>query len=278
MKKLLFSFALLFATQLFAQPINMPQPSPIQTIKQNFGLGNIELSYSRPSVKNRSVFKENSELAPIDQVWRTGANAATTITFSDEVSINGVAIKAGKYGLLSIPSKKEFTIIISKDVNVNQPSMYKQENDVVRFTAPIMKMKEKAETFTMQFANVNFESIELHIMWDNVAVSLPITTNVQDRVKADIAKNLAGDKPNYQAAANFYYEMAKDYPQALSAVTKAIDANKNAFWLYLLKARIESSMGDKASAKASAEKCIQIATEAKNTDYVRSAKELISKL
>ncbi len=278
MKKLLFSLAMLVATQMFGQAVNMPQPSPTQTIKQNFGLGNIELNYSRPSVKGRTVFKENSELAPLDQVWRTGANAATTLTFSDEVIINGVTIKAGKYGLLSIPGKKEFTIIITKDVNVNQPSLYKKENDIVRVTAPVMKMKDKMEVFTMQFANIAYETCELHIMWDNVAVSLPISTNIQDRIKADIAKNLASDKPNFQAAANFYFEMVKDYPQALAAVTKGIDANKNAFWLYLLKAKIESSMGDKVSAKASAEKCIQIATEAKNTDYVRSAKELIAKL
>jgi hypothetical protein len=275
MKKILFAcmavVSLVFAS---AQGINMPQPSPSQTIKQNFGLGFLELNYSRPSIKSRTVFKENSELAPLDKVWRTGANSPTLLTVSDEITVNGTTIKAGKYGLLSIPGKKEFTVIISKDINVNQPSLYKQENDIVRVTVPVMKMKDKMEVFTMQFANIKAESCELHIMWSDVAVSLPIATNVQGRIAADVAKNLASDKPNYQAAANFYFEMSKEYNKALEAVSKGIDANKNAFWLYLLKARIEKELGDKVAAKTSADKCIEIATVAKNDDYIRGANEL----
>ncbi len=278
MKKLLLLVAVAFTLATSAQNITMPQPSPTQTIKQNFGLGFLELNYSRPSIKGRIAFKENSELAPIDQVWRTGANGATILTVSDEITINGATLKAGKYGLLSIPGKKEFTIIITKDVNVNSPALYKKENDIVRVVAPVMKMKEKMELFTMQFANITAQSCDLHLMWDNVAVSLPITTNITARIAADVEKNLAGDKPNYAAAATFYFEMSKEYPKAIAAITKGIEANKTAYWLQLQKAKIEKEMGDKASAKASAEKCIALATEAKNDDYVRSAKELISKL
>jgi Protein of unknown function (DUF2911) len=275
MKKIMFAFAFLCsALFLNAQSIVMPQPSPSQTIKQNFGLGFLELSYSRPSIKSRSVFKENSELAPLDKVWRTGANSATILNVSDEIIVNGVTIKAGKYGLLSIPGKKEFTLIITKDVNINQPSLYKQENDIVRLQVPVMKMKEKMEVFTMQFANLKNESCELHLMWSDVQVSLPISTNIKDRIAADVAKNLASDKPNYQAAANFYYEMSKEYSKGLDAISKAIDNNKNAFWLYLLKARIEKELGDKVAATASADKCIELATAAKNDDYIRGAGEL----
>lgn len=127
MKKLLLILLTSFAFAGFSQSVKMPQPSPTQTIKQNFGLGYMELSYSRPSLKKRSVFKEQSELAPINAVWRTGANAATTITFSDNVTINNVALRPGKYGLLSIPGKKDFTLIITKDTTVNQPPLYKKK-------------------------------------------------------------------------------------------------------------------------------------------------------
>jgi hypothetical protein len=280
MKKLLSIVAVACAISVNAQ-IKMPAPSSGQTIAQDFGLGKIELSYSRPSIKGRSMFKEGSELAPLNDVWRTGANGATTLKFTDEVTINGVALKAGKYGLLSIPGKNEWTLIITKDTTVNQPSAYKQENDVVRVTVTPMKLKESIEVFTMQFANVQAESCELHLMWGKVALSLPIATNVKDRIRAQTEQALAGDKVSantYNAAASFYYEMDKDYNKALNCINKAVDLNQKAFWNYLLKAKIEVALGDKVSAKASAEKCIAGATEQKNTDYVRMAKELIKKL
>lgn len=264
----------MFAAVTSFGQVNMPQPSPTQTIKQNFGLGTVELNYSRPGVKGRKIF---GDVVPFDKVWRTGANGATVINFSDDVIIGGTTVKAGKYGLLSIPGKKEFTLIITKDLTVNQPSLYKQENDVVRVTAPIMKMAAPIETLTMQFANVKNESCELQLMWEKTAVSLPITVDIKDRIKADVEKNLASDKPNYQAAASFYFEWMKDNSKALTLITKGVEQQKDAFWLFLLKARIEKELGDKVSAKASAEKCIELATAAKNGDYVRMAQEDILK-
>lgn len=270
--------AALFATFQLGAQVKMPQPSPTQSISQEFGLGKIEVSYSRPALKGRKAFQEKSLVAPLGNVWRTGANGATIINFTDEVVINGVTLKAGKYGLLSIPGKSEWTLIITKDLNINQPSLYKQENDVVRVMAPVMKLKNQVETFTMQIANVQYESCELHLMWDKTAVSLPIATNIKDRIKGEMDKALATDKPPYFAAANFYYEWLKDYPKALEFISKAIDGNKQAFWLQLAKARIQKDMGDKVGAKESATKCIELATTAKNDDYVRMATDLISKL
>ncbi|MFC4230832.1 DUF2911 domain-containing protein [Parasediminibacterium paludis] len=273
MKRLLMLAATFAAVTSFGQ-VNMPQPSPTQTIKQNFGLGTVEVNYSRPGVKGRKIF---GDVVPFDKVWRTGANGATIINFSDDVIIGGTTVKAGKYGLLSIPGKKDFTIIITKDLTVNQPALYKQENDVVRVTAPVSKLSDPVETLSMQFTNVKNESCELQITWDKLAVSLPIAVDIKDRIKADVEKNLASDKPNYQTAATFYFEWVKDNNKALSLVTKGVEQQKDAFWLYLLKARIEKELGDKVSAKASAEKCIEYATAAKNSDYVRMAQEDIIK-
>jgi hypothetical protein len=280
MKKVLLIAAIAFGTLAQAQ-IKMPAPSPTQNIHQDFGLGKIELSYSRPSIKGRSLFKVGSELAPLNEVWRTGANAATTIKFTDAVSINGVELKPGKYGLLAIPGKTEWTLIISKDTTVNQPSAYKQENDAVRITVATIKMKQSIELFTMQFANISAEACELHLMWGKTAVSLPITTNVRDRIRTQTENALKADKVSgntYFTAANFYYEMDKDYNKALNAVNKAIEASPKAFWIHLLKAKIEKALGDKVSAKTSAETCITLATEQKNTDYVRMANQLIKSL
>ncbi len=279
MKKLLLLASIAFAVATHAQ-IKMPAPSPGQTITQEFGLGKLELSYSRPSIKGRQLFKEGSELAPLGKVWRTGANSATKLKVTDPITIGGKAVDTGSYAIFTIPGKNEWTIIINKD-SKNWGTNYAEQDDLFRFTVPAMKMKESMEVFTMQFANVKYESCELHLMWGNVAVAIPIATNIKDRIRPQVEQAVTADKVNartYFMAANFYYDIDKDLNKALTNVTKATAADPKAFYMFLLKAKIEKDLGDKVSAKASAEKCIEIATQEKNDDYVRSAKELISKL
>lgn len=255
--------------------LRTPAPSPLQTIRQDFGIGNIELSYSRPSAKDRKIY---GDLVPFDKVWRTGANNATTLNFTEEVNIGGTAIKPGKYGLLSIPGKDQWTLIITKDLGVTSPAAYKQENDVVRITAKTEKLDDKVETFTMQFANVTGSSIDLQIMWDKTMVTLPITANTDAKVMSQIENMLIKDNRPYYAAASYYYDNGKDLNQARQWIDKAIENNPKAFWMHLLKARIAVKLGDKATAKASAEKTRELATEAKNDDYVKMANDLIASL
>src|SRR5512138_1398653 len=147
-----------------AQSLKTPAPSPPQTIKQDFGVSSIELSYSRPGVKGRKVF---GDLVPYGKVWRTGANNATTINFADEVTVGGTKIPSGKYGLLTIPDKDSWTIIITKQLDVTSPADYKQENDMVRINVKSTTVKDKIETFTMQFINVKPSNCELQMAWEN---------------------------------------------------------------------------------------------------------------
>src|ERR1700753_2987247 len=135
MQKILFLSAiscLLILGSASAQSLRTPSPSVPQFVRQDFGLSNIELSYSRPGVKGRKVF---GDLVPFGKVWRTGANQATTLTFGDTVTIGGVAIAPGKYGLLSIPGADEWTFIITHQTDVTQPAAYKQDQDIVRIHA-----------------------------------------------------------------------------------------------------------------------------------------------
>src|SRR5690242_953972 len=137
-------FAITFSAT--SQSIKTPPPSPPQTIKQDFGLSSMELSYSRPGIKGRKVF---GDLVPYGKVWRTGANNATTISFEDSVLVGTTKVPAGKYGLLTIPDKDKWTIIITKQTDVTNPADYKQESDVARVEVKPMMMKDKVETFTM---------------------------------------------------------------------------------------------------------------------------------
>src|SRR5690606_35739960 len=203
---LLFAVAFSFLATSEAQ-LKTPAPSPAQTVKQEFGLSNVELSYSRPGVKGRKIF---GDLVPYGKVWRTGANAATTITFGDEVTIGGTKIPAGKYGLLTIPDKKNWTVIISKQTDVTNPAAYKQESDLVRFSVPVLKVKDANETFAITFEDVKPTSMNLRISWADQAVEVPITTDIDSKVMASISEAMKSDKPPYFQAAMYYMDNGKD--------------------------------------------------------------------
>jgi hypothetical protein len=274
---LIIAFLSLGALCTQAQSLVTPQPSPTQMLTQNFGVGTVELSYSRPALKGRKV---GTEIAPYGKVWRTGANNATTIKFTDDVTIGGTLIKAGKYGVLSIPDVKEWTMIITKDVTVTQPDQYKQANDIVRVKVTPVKLGNKVETLTINFGNITGSSCELQLMWDNSLVSLPISTDTDGKVMKQITEAFdKGGKP-YYAAAQYYYDNGKDIAKAKEWIDQATadPANAKAFYMFLSKARIYKKAGNKAGAKEAAEKTIATATEAKNDEYVKMAQDLIKGL
>lgn len=275
MKKIVLSFAFLCALSYANAQIKMPAPSPAQTIKQEFGLSNVELSYSRPVKKGRKIF---GDLVPYNAVWRTGANGATTLTFGDNVVIGGKEIPAGKYGLLSIPGATSWTLIITKQTDVTSPAAYKQEEDVVRVTAKVKPLNTSVENFTIQFDNIQPESCDLVISWDKSIVSLPIKTNVDAKIMASIEESMKSDKPAYFQSAFYYLESGKDLKQAETWFAKAVEAQPNAFWIRYQQARTLAKLGKKAQAKEAALKSKELATAANNQDYVTLNNKLISSL
>lgn len=275
MKKLFATAIAVFTLFIARAQLTTPQPSPTQTIKQNFGLSSVELSYSRPGIKGRKIF---GDLVPFGKVWRTGANSATTLTFGEDVIIGGTKITAGKYGLLTIPDKDKWTLIITKQVDVTSPAAYKQDQDIVRVDVKTMDMNDKMETFTMQFANVKSGSCELYIMWDKTAVSLPITTDTESKVMNQIDQLMNKDNRPYFNAALYYLENGKDLNQALAWFDKAVEQQPDAYWVQHQRANCLAKLGRKDEAKAAAEKSKALAIAAKNDDYVRLNDKLLEQL
>ena len=275
MKKLLISVIAVCSLITAGAQLRTPAPSPTQTIKQDFGLGDIELSYSRPGKKGRKIF---GDLVPYGKVWRTGANNATTLNFSDEVTIGGKKIAGGKYGFLTIPDRDNWTLIITKQLDVTSPVAYKQENDVVRVTVKPKKLDDPVETFTMQFANVKPGSCELNVMWDNAAVSLPIMMDVETVVMKQIDNLMNKDNRPYFQAAMYYMETGKDLNQAVAWFDKAIEQQPDAFWVHHQRANALARLGRKQDAKIAAQKSMELAKEAKNDDYVRLNEKLLVEL
>jgi hypothetical protein len=275
MKKIILTVAsALFLLTADAQ-LRTPAPSPTQTVKQDFGLSSIELNYSRPGMKGRKIY---GDLVPFGKVWRTGANNATTITFGEDVTIGGKKVAAGKYGLLTIPDKNNWTLIITKQLDATSPASYKQEMDVVRVEAKPMKLDNNVESFTIQFANVKPTSVDLQLMWENTVVSLPITTDVETKVMAQIDNLMNKDNRPYFGAAMYYMDNGKDLNQALAWFDKAVELNPTAFWIHHQRANALAKLGKKEEAKAAAKKSMELAKEAQNDDYVKLNEKLLAEI
>lgn len=266
-KTLSISLALLTCVSMVkAQGALVPQPSSGQTLIQDFGLGKVMLTYSRPNLKGRKIF---GILEPYGQVWRTGANSATTINFTDEVNIAGNKIPAGKYSLFTIPGKDTWTIILNKTADQWGAYDYKKEDDLLRFTIKPTILKAPVESFTMQFSNVKAGSMLLDIHWENTAIAIPMTVDYDAKVMVNIEKAMNGDKKPYFAAAQYYFENNKDLTKALTWINEAEKTDLNAPWFKLWKAKILLKMGDKKAAASVAEQGMKLAKESGNDEYVR---------
>jgi hypothetical protein len=270
MKKVLLSIFMFSVLSTANAQVKMPALSPTQTLKQEFGIGSIEIKYSRPAIRSRKIF---GKVVPYGTLWRTGANAATQIRFTEPVMVNGMPLDSGSYVLYTIPNPSEWEIIFNKGLNNWGIDGYKKEEDVLRFAVPVTKMKSSIESLTLQLAAVAPQNCELHLMWDKTAVIVPITTDIKPKLKVQLEDALKGEKKPYWQAAQFYNEYENDSQKALDYADKAIEQNKEAYWIWIYKARIQLKLGDKSGALISSQQSKQLAEKAGNDDYVRMNEE-----
>ncbi len=255
------------------QQLKMPAPSPTQTLKQNFGLGEIDIEYSRPGLKGRTAY---GQVVPFDQLWRTGANSCTKITFTDNVKVEGNAVPSGTYALFTIPGKTEWTIILNKNTNQGGTGDYKQTEDLLRFKVKPMVMNDKVESFTMNVADVAPATANIELLWEKTRVTFSVTESIDSTMMKNIETALSpADKRPYFQAATYYFENGKDLNQALTWAGKAMEQNPKAFYVAHLKAKIQLKLKDYHGAIVTAETSIALAKDAKNDDYVRMNEKLI---
>lgn len=277
MKKTIVILYFLFSLTITAlgQSLNIPQASPAQTISQSFATSKIEISYSRPSVRGRTIF---GDVVPFDKVWRTGANNATTIYFGEDVTVNNTKLPKGKYGLLTIPGKEEWIIILSKDTTVTSPNDYKQENDAVRIKVKPTMLNKHIETFTIDIANLKNNSADIELKWANTEVSFHVSTDIDSKIMKQIDEVMNTDKRPYYQAASYYYENDKDLKKALEWINKAIEQRPEAFWIYHLKAKIQAKLKDYNGAIATAEISKEKAIKAEYDEYIKMNEKLIEEI
>jgi hypothetical protein len=278
LKHTLIAALVLVGTAAHAQ-LNTPQPSPAASVSQVVGLTDVVVNYSKPGMKGRTIF---GDLVPFDVVWRTGANKATSVSFSTDVKVGGKEVKAGTYSLFTIPSKDEWTVILNSNTELWGAGGYEEAKDVARFTVKPTLLNDQVETFTIDFSHLEGANGHLNLKWENTQVAIPIETDADKMVEAQI-KEILVDGPSagtYYNAARFYLDNEKDMNQALTWINLAIEKRPDAFWYMHQKAKIQAKLGDTLGAITTAEMSMKMAKENEDGDfgYVANNEKLIAEL
>lgn len=271
MKKLLLSsivFTIIFSVN--AQ-VKTPQPSPLSKVEQKVGLTDITIEYSRPGVKGRKIF---GDLEPFGTTWRTGANANTKITFSDDITFGGQAVKAGTYALYTkLNSATQWDVMLYSDSNNwGTPREWDESKVVATAKVEVHKVPFVVETFTIDINNIKNDSATLEMIWEQSYAAVPFSVPTDKAVVASINSVMNGPSPNdYYSAAVYYLQEGKDIKKAVTWIDKAVDMTKEQprFWFLRQQSLIHAASGDKAGAIAAAKKSLAGAKERKNDHYIK---------
>ena len=278
MRAIIFTL-LLFTVNLSFSQINTPRVSPASEVEQMVGLTEIEIEYSRPSMRGREVF---GNLVPFGKVWRTGADNSTKISFDTDVIISGKTIQSGTYSIFSIPNKESWEIILYSDVELWGVPRDWSENKIVfssMFDVKKLKKSNTVETFTISFNDLTNNDVNMNITWENTSVDIKIEVPTRSMVESDINKVLS-DNPkssDYYAAAVFYRQENINLDKALEWMNKAIEMNGSPrFWQYRQQSLIMAANDKFADAVDAAKKSLNLAIEADNQDYIKMNRESIA--
>ncbi|PTX62186.1 Protein of unknown function (DUF2911) [Kordia periserrulae] len=275
MKKILLACFLAVGISAQAQ-IETPQPSPSAKIMQTVGLTEVTIEYSRPAMRGRTIF---GDLVPYDQLWRTGANANTTIEFSDDITIGESAVKAGKYAIFTKPGKDTWEVILYNDTsNWGAPRAWDESKVVATAVAPVNKMPYTTESFTIGINNLSNDKADLEFSWEKTFVVVPFAVPTDKKATASIEKAMAGPQAgDYFSAARYFFEEGKDMDKAKMWVDKAIEMTSDnpRFWYLRQQSLIYAKMGKKAEAIKIAKESLALAEKAGNKDYVKMNRDSI---
>jgi hypothetical protein len=283
MKNLSTIVLLIIATFATKAQVVIPAASPAGSVYTSVGLTDVKIEYSRPRAKGRKIFgSEPTVLTPYGQLWRTGANQGTFISFSDEVTVEGNTVPKGQYLIFSWPGATEWTIALYKDVTLGgNTEGYDKANEVANFKVKSEKLTEKVETFTISIGDISDDSksAKVQIAWENTSVKFTVRSDYDAKVMKSIAENTKVNPNNYFQAAVYYLENGKDLKQAQAWMDEALKDRKDPpFWMLYQKARIQKGLNDKKGATETANASLAAAKVAKNRDYQMMNEALLKSL
>jgi hypothetical protein len=277
MKNIL-AIALLAIVVTSVAQVQTPQPSPAASVSTNVGLTDIKIDYFRPSTKGRKIFgTDASALIPYGAIWRTGANSGTKITFSDNVTVEGIAVPKGEYLIFTWPGASEWTVSLYKDIKLGgNTGGYDKTQEAANFKVKSEKLTERVETLTFEISDIaaDSKSAKIHFAWENTSVKFTVGIDYDTKVMKSIEASTKVNPNNYFQAAVYYLESGKDLKQAGEWINKAVEANPTAFWILYQKARIQAKLGDKAGALITSKQSWEESKKANNRDYQMMNEEL----
>lgn len=245
--------AFLAQTTNVSAQLQLPQPSPKAKLIQTTGLTDITIEYSSPAVKGRTIW---GDLVPYNEIWRAGANKATSVNFSKDVTIGDKEVKAGSYSLFYIPGKEEWTIILNKNTELWGVDGYKQEEDVVRVMAKPEVISNR-ERMTFIVSNYTDDVANIDLEWEKVRISLPIKLATAKQAVSNINSSLGGTWRTYASAARYMYETPKDYDAALKYIDQSLALTQDWYNTWF-KAKILAAKGMNKEAQALAVKAKEL--------------------
>jgi len=272
MKRVLLALAVLIANLTIEAQVKTPAPSPKAVVNQMVGLTDVTLDYSRPSAKGRTIF---GDLVPFGKLWRTGANANSTITFSDDVVIKGTTLPKGKYAIFATPKADMWEVVLyAATDNWGTPENWDASKVAILANVDPIMLNHPVETLTLAINNITNDSATLDISWEKTMVSVKFDVPTQKAAMANINKALAGPTAgDYYSSAQYLFSADMDLNKALEYVNKAVSMVKAGddvpFWHLRLKSLIQAKIGDKSGAIATAKQSLAAAEKAKNNDYVK---------
>jgi hypothetical protein len=257
-KALIITTVLLVATSAMAQQqMRTPRPSPKASLMQAVGLTDITINYNRPGVKGRAIW---GALVPYDKVWRTGANEATTIEFSDDVWINGNKLAKGLYSLHTIPTANQWTVIFNSVASQWGSYSYDAAKDALRVQVTPEKADHR-EWMSFEVPEMTTDTAKVVLRWEKIAVPFTVDTKSTERTMAQFKNAMQPDWRTPYMAANFAFDNkgAASDADMNAWIEQSLKINQNIGNLWL-RARMAERAGNKAEAIRYGEMAIAAAT------------------
>jgi hypothetical protein len=250
------------------QAQELPDASPRQKLEQDVGLTAFTVNYSRPGKKERAIF---GGLVPFGEIWRTGANKATTISFDTPVIFQGEEIPAGRYSLFTKPGEETWTVIFNKDTDLWGTGDYDPEKDVARLEVKTQSV-ESTENLTIGFDKLRTQGAHFFIKWERTGVFIPLEVPTMRTAMRNIEKALAEAEEAkkwrvYRNAAGFYHNNELDPEKALDYMKQSLERNEESWYSHWLHAEILASMDSYDDAVNAARQAMEIGkTQAEEDD------------
>ena len=269
--KFLNIFFLLSFFSTFSQ-IRTPQASPKAKLIQNVGLTEIIIEYSRPSMKGRKIM---GGLVAYDELWRTGANNISTISFNNEIVINDKLIPKGTYSLITKPNSKTWNVYFLK-YSKNQSVLdiiknWSSQIIISEINVPVNYTNYKKETFTIDINDITNNGANINLGWENTLVKIPVNVKSKEKVMASI-KNTINNKPSpydLYSAASYYLQEGEDLKIAKQWINKAVKIDSSKYWMFRQQALILNKLNENKKAIIAAKKGLELAKKAGNKDHIR---------